>query len=248
MTPTNQPPTATAGRGRVSLDDGLAAYHARPGRAGTAPGILVFMEAFGLNAFVEGACDRIARQGYHALAPDLFRGERFDYGDRERAMAKVNALVDEEVMKDVARAIDWLRARDDVRADRLAAIGFCMGGRLAFLANIVHGAKLRATVSFYGGAIAPVEPKGRRKPLLDRVPEVSAPALLVYGAKDASIAAEEHARLAKALTEANKRYTLAVFPDAPHAFATVDRDSYRPGPAEVAWRMTFEFLDAGLTG
>jgi carboxymethylenebutenolidase len=232
--------------GRVDIARGFEAYHARPDRAGATPGVVVFMEAFGLNGFVEGACDRLARQGYTALAPDFFHGERFDYGDRERAMAKVNALVDETVMEEMGRAMEWLRARGDVRGDRLAAIGFCMGGRLAFLANIVHGARLRATVSFYGGGIAPVEPKGRRKPLLERVPDVAAPALLIYGAKDTSITGEEHGRLAKALTEANKRYTLAVIPDAPHAFATVDRDSYRAGAAENAWRMTVEFLAAEL--
>jgi carboxymethylenebutenolidase len=230
--------------GRVTLAQGLEAYYARADRAGDTPAIVVFMEAFGLNAYIEGVCDRLARQGYAALAPDFFHGERFDYADRDRAMAKVNALNDDAVMEEMARAIEWLQKKEGVRSNRLASIGFCMGGRLSFLANVVHGPKLRATVSFYGGGIAPVEPKGRRKPLLDRVPEVGAPALLIYGAKDASITGEEHGRLAKALTDANKRYTLAVIPDAPHAFATVDRESYRAQAAESAWRMTFDFLAA----
>jgi carboxymethylenebutenolidase len=244
----NEPNRLGAGisAGRIALGGGIEAYHARPDRPGATPGIVVFMEAFGLNAFIEGTCDRLASQGYTALAPDVFHGERFEYSDRERAMAKVNALVDEAAMADTQRAIEWLEARGDVRGDRLAAIGFCMGGRLAFLANIVHGAKLRATVSFYGGGIAPVEPKGRRKPLLERVSDVAAPALLIYGAQDTSITGEEHGRLAKALTDANKRYTLAVIPNAPHAFATVDRDSYRADAAATAWRMTLEFLGAEL--
>ncbi|MDQ2916540.1 MAG: dienelactone hydrolase family protein, partial [Pseudomonadota bacterium] len=112
----------------------------------------------------------------------------------------------------------------------------------AFLTNAVHGERLAASVSFYGGGIAPAVAHGKRKPLLDRVPELSAPQLMIYGARDASIASDEHARVAKALSDANKRYTLAVLPDAPHAFATFDRESYHAPAAEAAWRIAFAFL------
>jgi carboxymethylenebutenolidase len=128
------------------------------------------------------------------------------------------------------------------REGRLAIIGFCMGGRLAFLANAVHGKRLAASVSLYGGGIAPAVPRGPRKSLVDRVADLGAPQLLIYGARDASIASDEHARVAKALSDANKRYTLAVLPDAPHAFATFDRESYHAGAAEAAWRMVFGFF------
>jgi carboxymethylenebutenolidase len=131
---------------------------------------------------------------------------------------------------------------EGARDGRLAIIGFCMGGRLAFLANAVHGDRLAASVSMYGGGIAPAVPRGPRKPLVDRAADLGAPQLLIYGARDASIASDEHARIAKALSDANKRYTLAVLPDAPHAFATFDRESYHPGAAEAAWRMTFGFF------
>jgi carboxymethylenebutenolidase len=106
----------------------------------------------------------------------------------------------------------------------------------------VHGERLAAAVSFYGGGIAPAVPRGKRKPLIDRVSEMSAPQLLIYGARDASIASDEHARVAKALSDANKRYTLAVLPDAPHAFATFDRESYHAPAAEAAWRIAFAFF------
>jgi carboxymethylenebutenolidase len=182
---------------------------------------------------------RFARSGYVALAPDIFHGDTFAYAERERAIAKLLALDDRAVMSEVGSALDVLEAEG---ARRNAIIGFCMGGRLAFLANATHGARLRASVSFYGGGIAPAEPKGRT-PLLDRVPDLRAPQLLVYGAKDASIGADEHARLAQALGAANKRYTLAVYPDAPHGFATTDRDSYREPQALAAWRATLAFLD-----
>ena len=227
----------------VDLGTDLTGYVAR-GRP-SAPGIVVIQEAFGVNDFVKATCDRFAATGYCAIAPDYYHGRTFDYADRANAIAAVDAIDDELAMRETALALDAL-VENGARGDRLAVIGFCMGGRLAFLANATLGQRLAASVSFYGGGIAPPEPKGRRKPLLDRVPDITAPALLVYGAKDGSIGPEEHARLASALTAANKRYTLAVFPDAPHAFATFDRESFSEAAAIAAWRATDDFLDAAL--
>jgi carboxymethylenebutenolidase len=223
----------------VSVAPGVGGFLAHP-RGRTGDGIVVVMEAFGLNEFVRQTCIRFARAGYVACAPDVYHGEIFDYADRERAIAKLMTLDDRTLMQEVGGALDALEAEG---ARRNAIIGFCMGGRAAFLANATHGERLRAAVSFYGGGIAPAEAKGPRKPLLDRVADLRAPQLLVYGASDASIAADEHARLAQALTAANKRYTMAVYPDAPHAFATFDRESYREAQANAAWRTTFTFLD-----
>ena len=230
-------------RSTVTLAPGVSAYLAS-GRPG-APGVVVIQEAFGVNAFVKATCERFAAGGWHAIAPDYYHGRTFDYADRENAIAALNEVVDDAAMRETALALDAL-VTSGARDGRLAVVGFCMGGRLAFLANATLTGRLAATVSFYGGGIAPPEPKGKRKPLLDRVGDLGAPALLIYGAKDASIGGEEHARLARALTEANKRYLIAVFPDAPHAFATFDRDSYHAAAATAAWRTADDFLDTTL--
>jgi len=224
----------------LSIARGVSGYLAKPtGVPGI--GVVVMMEAYGLNAFVKGVCERFARAGYMALAPDIYHGDTFDYADREGAIARLNEVDDDVVMREVGASLDMLTSQG-ARVGRLAIIGFCMGGRLAFLANAVHGERLAASVSFYGGGIAPAVPRGKRKPLLDRVDQLAAPQLLIYGARDASIASDEHARIAKALSDANKRYTLAVLPDAPHAFATVDRETYHPVAAEAAWRIAFAFF------
>jgi len=224
----------------LTVGAGASGYLAKPsGVPGI--GVVVMMEAFGLNAFIKSVCDRFARAGYMALAPDIYHGDTFEYADRERAIARVNEVDDDVAMREVGAALDVLVAHG-ARDGRLAVIGFCMGGRLAFLANAVHGTRLAASVSFYGGGIAPAVPRGKRKPLLDRVADLSAPQLLIYGGRDASIASDEHARIAKALSDANKRYTLALLPDAPHAFATSDRESYHAAAAEAAWRIAFAFF------
>ena len=224
----------------LSIGEGVSGFLAKPsGVPGI--GVVVIMEAFGLNAFVKGVCERFARAGYMALAPDIYHGDTFEYADRDRAIARVNDVDDDVAMREVGTALDTLVAQG-ARDGRLAVIGFCMGGRLAFLANAVHGTRLAASVSFYGGGIAPTVPRGKRKSLIDRMGDLSAPQLLIYGGRDASIASDEHARIAKALSDANKRYTLAVLPDAPHAFATFDRESYHAAAAEAAWRIAFGFF------
>ena len=232
-------PDTTVPTRNVSVAPGVGGFMAHT-RGRTGDGIVVVMEAYGLNEFVRETCRTFARAGYIACAPDVYHGAVFPYADRDGAMAKLRTLDDATMMAEVGGALDVLEVEG---ARRNAIIGFCMGGRAAFLANAVHGDRLRASVSFYGGGIAPAEVKGPRPALLARVPDLRAPQLLVYGAKDTAITADEHARLAQALTAANKRYTVAVFPDAPHAFATFDRDSYREAQARAAWRATFAFLD-----
>ena len=224
----------------LAIAPGVSGYLAKP-RGVPGIGVAVLMEAFGLNAFVKGVCERFARAGYMALAPDIYHGDVFDYADREGAIARIGEVDDDDAMREVAAALDMLTSQG-ARDGRLAVIGFCMGGRLAFLANAVYGERLAASVSFYGGGIAPAVARGKRKPLIDRVPDLGAPQLLIYGARDVSIGSDEHARIAKALSDANKRYTLAVLPDAPHAFATFDRESYHAPAAEAAWRIAFGFF------
>ena len=233
-TPETSVPTRT-----VSVAPGVGGFLAKP-RGRTGDGIVVVMEAYGLNEFVRETCRRFARAGYVACAPDHYHGETFDYANREGAMGKLATMDDATMMAEVAGALDVLEQEG---ARRNAIIGFCMGGRAAFLANATFGDRLRASIAFYGGGIAPAAPKGPRKPLLDRVPDLKVPQLLVYGAQDASIPPDEQGRIAAALAGANKRFTLAVFPDAPHAFATFDRDSYRESQATAAFRAAFQFLD-----
>lgn len=223
----------------TALATGARAWLARPsGVPGT--GVIVLMEVFGLTPWLRGVCERFARAGYLAIAPDLYHGDEFGYADLDAARSRAHLLDDGAAMTDVAASIDALTA-EGARDDGIAAIGFCMGGRLAFLANATHGHRLAASVSFYGGGIAPAA-AGQRRALVERVPDLAAPQLLIYGAKDASITADEHGRIAQALTAANRRYTLAVLPDAGHAFATEDRDTYEADAAAAAWRIAFAFI------
>jgi carboxymethylenebutenolidase len=130
-----------------------------------------------------------------------------------------------------------------VRSDARGIMGFCMGGRLAFLAGCHLGSRLQAVVSFYGGGIAPEGPDrfGRTPPIVS-AGTLQAPVFLGYGADDGGIPPSEHARIVSALSAAKKRYTLAVYPGAGHAFLCEERANHAPVAAEIAWDESLGFL------
>lgn len=168
------PPRATM----VTINQDLKGYYAAPIGKGKFAAVVVLMEAFGLNDNIKGICHYLASQGYAALAPDFYRGEVFAYEDTKGAVAKLKTIKDDSAMADVGAALSFLGTRLEVDTGRFATVGFCMGGRLSFLANTVYGDRLKAAVSFYGGGIADPKEMLGRPPLLDRVNEMKSPILL----------------------------------------------------------------------
>src|ERR1700761_6249889 len=143
---------------KVSDGTTMQAWTARPAESGSLPGLLVFQEAFGVNAHIRDVAQRIAREGYVAIAPELFHrsaapGLEVRYDDFPSAMPHMKALTEQGLADDVRAAYEWLRDSSHVTPDRIGSIGFCMGGRVSFLANATI--ELRAAISFYGGGIAP---------------------------------------------------------------------------------------------
>ena len=207
-------------------------------------GLLVFMEAFGLNDHIQDVCRRFAREGYVALAPDFFRGKSIGYNERDKVLdfVKGAGLTDDaRVTADVRAAAEKLGTLQGIDPKRIGVVGFCMGGRIAFLAAQQLSDRVAASVSFYGGGIAPKEDRFGRPHLLSNVGKMQN-ALLFYGALDQSIAPDEIGRVAEALATAKRRYTISVFPDAGHAFFNDDRESYHADSSEQAWMITLSFF------
>ena len=231
----------------VTIAKNLQGYYVRPRSKSSLPVVMVLMEAFGLNPNIKSVCNRLAQAGYAALAPDFYHGDVYQYTDIQNAIAKLKTMNDQTVMAEIGQGLDFLARRKEVAARRVGVMGFCMGGRFTFLANAVHANKFKGAVTFYGGGIAdPKDPFGR-KPLLEQVGAMQAPIMLIYGAEDESIVPEEHERIARALSQAKKRYILNVFPNAKHGFLSDRRDSYAPAPAQEAWQMTLNFFQRNLT-
>jgi len=215
----------------------MAAYVARPSAPGRHPGLIVFQEAFGVNSHIRKVTERFAAQGYVAVAPELFHrtapaGFEGDYNDFPSVMPHYQAVTNEAGEADVRAVYEWLGSSPNVRADQVSSVGFCMGGRISFLANCV--APLRSAVSFYGGGIA--------QTLLDRTSRLHGPTLLIWGGLDKHISAEHRRAVTNALNSENKSYVNAEFSQAHHAFFCDERGAYEPRAARQAWALTLEFL------
>lgn len=230
---------------QTAIDPSLNAYFVQPDTDGPWPAVVLFTEGLGLNSdMLEGSLVPLAQAGIFAVAPDIFHGDVFDGSDRDAMLAKIRSINDDEVLDEAQRTILWLGAQDGVDETRVGGIGFCMGGRLAFLAHAALG--LGASACFYGGGIAPQEDRLGRKPVLDRVPEMQGPVFLGYGAEDTGITPDEHARIVQALSAAKKRFEFQLFPDAGHAFMSPSRPSYAPERAAEAWPLVTDFFRRSL--
>jgi len=226
-------------RETIDVADGtkMTLHVARPPlmRAGT-PGILVFQEAYGVNAHIRDVVARFARQGFVAVAPELYHrtapGFEGRYDDLEGARAHAARMTEEGLLADVAAAFAWLQSQPMVAKDRIAGIGFCMGGRVSYVAN--SAVPLRAAISFYGGGIAPG--------LLHLAGKQHAPLLMFWGGLDAHIGPEQYRAVSDALREAKKPYECVVFSYADHGFFCDARPSYSESAARQAWVLSLEFL------
>ena len=149
---------------------------------------------------------------------------------------------DDVVMKQTEQCLDWLSHQSEADEQRSGVTGFCMGGRFTFLANAQLAGKFKGAASFYGGGIGPIEDGAGRKVLLDRVAEMGAPILFWYGSDDESIQPDELGRIAQAMAEHKKQYTMTCFPNVGHGFFCEDRGSYDENAAEEAFEKTVAFF------
>lgn len=225
---------------RINLDvsDGtkMSAYVASPETKGPHPGLIVFQEAFGVNSHIRNVTDRLAAEGYVAVAPELFHrtapGLEGSYTDFPSVMPHVRAITAPRAEADLRAAFDWLQKQSNVTGSKIFSLGFCMGGRMSFLANSIL--PLEAAVSFYGGGIATEQ--------LDRAPRLHSRMLFFWGGLDKHIPAEQRRAVADTLTKAGKAYVNVEFSSADHGFFCDERASYNPAAARQAWALMLEFL------
>jgi len=203
-------------------------------------GLLVFQEAFGVNAHIRDVAARFAAAGYVAIAPELFHrtAPGFDCGYDEftsAAMPQLKTITEAGLDADARAAFDWLSAEGV--GGNVAAVGYCLGGRAAFVAN--SAVPLKAAVSYYGGNIPP---------LLGRAPRASGPMLFFWGGLDHHIPEEHRRAVLTALGSARKVFVDVVFSNADHGFFCDTRTAYQPQAAAQAWHLTHAFLDAYCGG
>ncbi len=203
--------------------------------SGSGPGVVVLQEWWGLDDHIRSVCDRLAAEGFVALAPDLYHGETTQEPDE--AQQKMMALSMDVAETEMSGAVEFLAADDATTGGGIGSIGFCLGGGLAVWAASINP-KIRAVVSFYY-----VMPHG--KPDFTRI---EAPLLGHFGTADDFIEVEKAEELLGELREAGVKAEFVFYEGAGHAFFndTNRLGTYDPDAAARAWQRSIEFLRENL--
>jgi carboxymethylenebutenolidase len=223
---------------RLRTGDGeMKCHQASPRGAGKFPAVLVIMEAFGLNDHIKDVTERVAAEGYVAIAPDLYYRESpnvVGYNQLQAAIELMQKLDDDKVIADLQQVITHLKAQTFVNGDRLGMTGFCMGGKLTFLAACKLPSDIKAAVTFYGGDIAGDSPRAALKCAAD----LQAPMLCLFGEQDPYIPRSQVQRIEDTLRTLGKSFEVKVYAGAEHGFFCDERASFQPEAANDAWEKT----------
>ncbi|KVH62355.1 carboxymethylenebutenolidase [Burkholderia sp. MSMB1072] len=215
-------------------NDSFGGYLALPKR-GKGPAVIIIQEIFGVNAHIRSVADQYAADGFVALAPDVFWRTQprveltYDGADRDKGIELMKKTDVGLAVADIGAAADALRARPEV-GGKLAAIGYCFGGQLAYRAAATG--KLDAAVSYYGGGIHNA---------LDLAGQVKQPILFHYAENDHGIPLTAVDQV-KAAFAGHSDASFHVYPGAEHGFNCSDRASYNQRAAALAHGRTLTFL------
>jgi carboxymethylenebutenolidase len=226
----------------------MPGWLAVPEGPGPFPAVLVIEEIFGVNAHIRDVTERVAREGYVALAPDIHHraaaGQELEYTAEgmQQGLQLIPKLSQEGVSADLAGALAFVRARSDVRGDRVGCMGFCIGGHIAYFAAATTD--VRATASFYGGGIVTFTPgaltdsgapKAGVLPTLSKTAGIKGRILCLFGGKDTMIPKAHVDAIRAELAKHDVRHEVVVYPDAGHGFFCDQRGSFDAKAAEDAW-------------
>lgn len=213
----------------------VRAFVAVPPGEGPFPAVIMIHEFYGLNKSIVDKAEGLAQEGYVVVAPDTFRGSTTSW--IPRAIFQVITTPPERVNQDLDRVFSWLATQPKVRADRIAVMGFCYGGRTSLLYSL-HNPNLAATAIFYGSLVTDAQ----------TLRQLPGPVLGIFGGADQSIPLSEVEAFEAALLEAGVPHEITVYEGQPHAFVT-DMEAIRAGGVQgEAWAQLLDFLNRTLKG
>jgi len=215
----------------------IPAYMAMPAQGQAFPTILVVQEIFGVHEHIKDVCRRFAKQGYLAIAPEMYyrQGDVTKLKDNKEIFAQVvSKVADSQVMGDLDAAVAWADASGFGNTAKLGITGFCWGGRITWL-YAAHNPNVKAGVAWYGRLVGDKNAMTPSHPI-DHVAQINAPVLGLYGGADAGIPNNTVEQMNAALKKAGKPSSIHLYPDTPHAFHADYRPSYRKEQAEDGWK------------
>jgi carboxymethylenebutenolidase len=228
---------------KVSGQD-MALYASVPSGSGPFPAVVVIHHGAGVDEFTRTMCDRLAEEGYAAVAPDLFHRiseEMLADGSR-----RIQHLSDPDIVADVNATVDFLRSNRAINGDRIGVTGFCMGGRVTYLAavSIPH---FKAAVPYYGGNIMVTWGNADKTPF-ELSSGINCPILFHFGEIDQNPSQEDMAKFDAELTRLGKEHQFHTYPGADHAFMDFTGPRHQKEAADTSWPRTLEFFSKHLKG
>jgi len=238
----------------INLESGesMGAYVARPEGSDALPAVIVWMEIFGVNSHIRDVTDRVAAEGYVAIAPDFFHrtapGIELGYDDAGmgEGMGYLHQLKADEMIADARAAVAYARSRDDVVGDKIGAMGFCIGGHMTYLTACETD--IQAAASYYGGGIAAPQGLGGGPSTVSRTPKITGRIHCYFGAKDALIPQDQVEAIRKAIADAGVAGEVFVYDGADHGFNCDQRATWHEPSAVDAWQKTFKLFGDALKG
>jgi carboxymethylenebutenolidase len=239
----------------IRTPDGVARAWVHRADEGTRPGVVLYVDAYGVRPTMHETAARLAGLGYVVLVPDLFyrAGDvpPFDKAtvwtdppERARLMALIGSLTPDRLRVDGRAWLDALCAQPGVRRDRLGAFGYCMGGRLAFLTAALHPADVHAVASFHPAGLVNDQPDSPHR----LAARMKASVYLGVADGDRGFTPEQQGAVAAALGAAGVAYRLELYAGKRHGFAVPDHPgAYDPEAAARHWRRLESFFGETLT-
>ena len=205
-----------------------------PSGKGPFPGVIVIHEWWGFNDWVKEQASKLADQGYEALAVDLYRGKVATTPDEAHELMR--GVPEDRATRDLHAAFEFLKSQSNVKKDRMASIGWCMGGGYS-LDVALQETTLTAAVINYGHLAVDA----------DSLKKINASILGIFGGQDRGIPVDDVKKFEQTLKQLGKKVETVIYPNAGHAFENPNnKDGYRPDDAADAWKRTVKFLESTL--
>lgn len=232
--------------GDLSID----AYLAMPETPGKFPGIIVVQEIFGVNSHIRDITERLAKEGYIAIAPAIYQRQApgFEAGytpkDLEIGRKYKDQTKAEELISDIQATIKYLHNLPQVKSEKVGSIGFCFGGHVTYLVAILE--EIEVTASFYGAGIVNSCPGGG-EPTISHTKDIKGTLYGFFGTEDPLIPNEQVDEIETELKKQNIPHQIFRYAGATHGFMCDRRDSYHPQAAQDAWTKVLDLFGQKLS-
>ena len=222
----------------------MRVYVSVPSGSGPFPAVVVSQHGGGVDQFIRDMSDRLASEGYAAAAPELYH--RITDDMLADGTSRFSHLSDPEIVADINATVDFLRNHSAIDGARLGVTGFCLGGRVTWLAAATN-LHFKAAAPYYGGNI--MVPWGNAdKTPFELTSGINCPVLFHFGEVDQNPSPEDMAKFGAELTRLGKAHQFHTYPGADHAFMDHTSARHHPEAADASWPRTLDFFATHLKG